>query len=122
MKFLPTALRIVLGILLILPGVVGWILSGLMVIKGFKANMLCTTGVYSLCRHPLYASWALLIVPGIVLLTNVWVAFTLPLIMCFLLIMLVEDEEKWLEGKFKEKYRTYRNRVPVILPLGKFRK
>ncbi len=118
---LPIPVRVVLGVLLIVAGLAGWILSGLTVIKGFKINKLCVTGVYSLCRHPLYASWALLIVPGIAFLTNNWPAFTIPLIMCFLLVMLVGDEERWLEAKFKGKYQAYRNHVPLLLPLGKFR-
>jgi protein-S-isoprenylcysteine O-methyltransferase Ste14 len=121
MGSLPASVRIVLGVLLIVPGLAGWILSGLTVIKGFKANKLCVTGVYSLCRHPLYASWPLLIAPGIVFLTNNWLALTIPLVMGLFLMMLAGDEERWLETKFKEGYRSYRKRVPFLLPLGKYR-
>jgi protein-S-isoprenylcysteine O-methyltransferase Ste14 len=120
--FLPSLVRTALGILLIAAGVPLWILSGKTVIKGFREGRLCTTGVFSLCRHPLYASWAVLIIPGIVLLTDNWVAFVIPLFMCVLLRVLVSREERWLEGKFGDEYRSYRKRVPSVLPLGWLRK
>jgi protein-S-isoprenylcysteine O-methyltransferase Ste14 len=118
MGFLPGPLRKGLGILLIAAGVPLWILSGKTVIKGFREGRLCTMGVYGLCRHPLYASWAVLIVPGIVLLTDNWAAFVIPFFMCGLLRVLVSREERWLEEKFGDEYRSYRKRVPAVLPLG----
>ena len=116
--FLPALARKGLGILLIVAGVPMWLLSARTVLKGFFAGRLCTTGLYGLCRHPLYASWVVLIVPGIVLLTNNWAAFSIPLFMCAILRVLVPREEKWLEKKFGNKFRAYRKQVPAILPLG----
>jgi protein-S-isoprenylcysteine O-methyltransferase Ste14 len=120
--FLPARVKTILGVLLIVLGVPLWVLSGLKVVKGFSAGKLCTTGVYGLCRHPLYAAWALLIVPGIVLLTDNWFALTIPLLMCFLLMMMVGEEDKWLESRFGARYRAYRKGVPTLLPVGWFLK
>ncbi len=116
--FLPSAVRVGLGVILIALGVPGWILSGVKVVKGFHAGRLCTSGLYGFCRHPLYASWCVLIVPGIVLLTNNWTAFIIPLFMCALVLMLVREEETWLGSRFGTAYRAYRKRVPALLPLG----
>jgi protein-S-isoprenylcysteine O-methyltransferase Ste14 len=116
--FLTTLARKGLGILLIAAGIPMWLLSARTVLKGFFAGRLCATGLYGLCRHPLYASWVILIVPGIVLLTNNCAAFAIPLFMCAILKVLVTREEKWLEEKFGDEYRAYRKQVPAILPLG----
>ena len=116
--FLPALVRKGLGILLIAVGIPMWLLSARTVIKGFFAGRLCTTGFYGFCRHPLYASWAVFIVPGIVLLTNNWAAFVIPIFMCLTLRVLVSREERWLEEKFGEEYRACRRRVPAVLPLG----
>lgn len=122
MGHIPATVRNVLGYVLIVLGIPLWILSGVTVIKGFKAAKFCTTGVYEICRHPLYASWTILIVPGIVLLSDNWLGLAIPLMMIILLKLMVREEEAWLEKRFGASYRAYKNRVPGILPIGWFKK
>ena len=106
------------GAVLIPLGLVQWIVSAATVMRGFTEGRLCTGGVYRLCRHPLYSSWAVFIVPGIALVIGNWLAFTVSLFICAVLKRLVRAEEDYLEAKFGEDYRNYRNRTPQILPLG----
>ena len=115
----PLALgRFWVGVVLIPLGLVLWLASAATVMRGFNEGRLCTGGVYKLCRHPLYASWAVLVVPGIALVIGNWLALTIPLFMCAILRRLVRVEEDYLEAKFGEDYRNYRDRTPAILPLG----
>jgi protein-S-isoprenylcysteine O-methyltransferase Ste14 len=118
MSFLPHTVRVTLGVLLVVVGLVWYVLSAKTILKGFPAGKLCTTGVYALCRHPLYASWGVSIIPGIVLLADNWLAFTIPIFMCAVMKFLVVEEERWLEKKFGKKYQAYQKRVPGLLPLG----
>ena len=79
---------------------------------------LVTDGIYRCCRHPLYASWVVFIVPGIVFLVNSWIGLTIPIFMYFVLRILVRKEEIYLASVFGSEYSDYKKRVPCILPYG----
>ena len=84
--------------------------------RGFPEGKLFTRGAYSLCRHPIYASWVVFLVPAIALLGGTWLLLLAPPLMAALLLRMVRAEEQWLEGKFGDEYRAYRRRVRAILP------
>jgi protein-S-isoprenylcysteine O-methyltransferase Ste14 len=86
--------------------------------RAFDTGTLCTIGVYSMCRHPVYASWVILIVPGLVLLSDSWAGLTIPLVMYVILRILVSKEEQSLDQKFGDEFRSYKKKVPAVLPLG----
>ncbi len=110
------------GIILIVIGVPFFIASAIGVSKAYNADKLITGGVYRCCRHPLYASWVVFIVPGIILLLNTWLGLILPIIMYVLLFILVKKEEEYLAERFGIVYRDYKNKIPCILPYGLFKK
>lgn len=118
MAFLPFLVRVILGILLVLAGGILYILSIKTIFKGFRAGKLMTNGVYGLCRHPIYASWGIAIVPGIALLCNNLAALSISIFLCAVTKLLVAEEERWLEKKFGKKYQAYQRKVPGLLPLG----
>ncbi len=121
-RFLTSApaaqIRAGVGGVLIGLGLVMWVVAVAAVMRGFSEGRLCTGGIYGVCRHPVYASWTVLIVPGIALVMGNWLALTLPLFMCAVLRLLVRVEEEYLDSKFGEEYRAYKNRVPAVLPIG----
>ena len=86
--------------------------------RAFKAGHLVTDGVYGMCRHPIYASWVIFFVPGIVLLINTSIGFSVPVVMYFILRSLVKEEDQYLEKTFGEEYLAYRKKVPAVLPIG----
>jgi protein-S-isoprenylcysteine O-methyltransferase Ste14 len=88
--------------------------------RGFVRGELFTRGVYGLCRHPIYASWIVFLVPGILLLAGSWTFLLVPAAMYGLLRFFVRDEEAFLEATFQDSYRAYRRRVPAVLPLPRF--
>jgi protein-S-isoprenylcysteine O-methyltransferase Ste14 len=89
--------------------------------RGFANGKLFTRGVYAWCRHPIYASWIISLVPGTLLLFGTWLFVLVPLMMYFALRLLVRREEEWLESTFGEEYRVYRRRVSAVLPLPPWR-
>jgi protein-S-isoprenylcysteine O-methyltransferase Ste14 len=116
--FLPHWLISILGIALIVIGVPFFIISVKTVMHAYNANELVTDGIFRCCRHPLYASWVVFIVPGMVFLANSWIGLTTPVFMYFILRILVRKEETYLENLFGSEYLEYKKSVPCILPVG----
>jgi protein-S-isoprenylcysteine O-methyltransferase Ste14 len=114
----PYWLLSILGIALILIGVPFFIIPIKKVTHAYNANALVTDGIFRCCRHPLYASWVVFIVPGIFFLINSWIGLTTPIFMYFILRLLVRKEETYLESVFGSKYLEYKKNVPCILPVG----
>lgn len=121
MEFLPYLFRVILGTALIVTGLLFFFVSVVTVMRAYHAGNLVTGGIFKCCRHPLYASWAVWIVPGIVLWVNSWMGLTAPLFMYIILRILVKKEEIYLENVFDTEYAEYKKRVPCILPYGRLK-
>jgi len=117
-KSIPYRVLAVFGWIFIVIGIPSYIISLIAVVRAYNAGNLVTTGIFRCCRHPLYASWVVFIVPGIVLLVNSWVCLTIPIFMFVILRILVNREEIYLEEVFGSVYREYKRKVPCILPYG----
>ena len=115
--FIPQIILTSIGIVLIVIGLVIYFVSYFVVNKAFDKGELVTTGIFRCCRHPLYASWVIFTVPGIILIVNSWLGLTVPLFMYFVLLKLVRKEEDFLIEKFGDEYRKYQSDVPAIWPL-----
>lgn len=104
-----------LGFLLIIVGAFGRVWASLYV-AGSKGKKLVTTGPYSLCRNPLYAS-SLLIGVGIVASFQNLILL-IPLVLfhlgCYFFTILAEERE--LTMRFGEEYENYQEAVPRLLP------
>ena len=107
-----------IGIVLIFLGIPFYLLALVPVMRAFKTGRLLTSGVYGMCRHPVYAVWLVFFVPGIALLVNSWAVLSAPFVMYFLLRTLVNKEDIYLEETFGQEYVTYKRKVPAILPYG----
>ncbi|MBN1849776.1 MAG: isoprenylcysteine carboxylmethyltransferase family protein [Deltaproteobacteria bacterium] len=114
----PPRLLSILGIALMLIGISFFIISVKTVMKAYNADLLVTQGIFRCCRHPLYCSWVVFIVPGIVLTVNSWIGLTTPVFMYILLSRLVIREEIYLEQAFGSEYVNYQKTVPCIWPVG----
>ena len=110
----------IIGILFLVIGVPFFLISVMTVVRAYNANELVTGGIFRCCRHPLYASWVVFIVPGIALLLKSWTLLTTPLFMAVILHLLVKKEEAYLERAFGSSYTAYKKRVPCILPVGQW--
>jgi len=120
LSFLPRPLVVGVGIGLLAVGLPLCVVAVLRLARGFPRGELFTRGAYGLCRHPIYGSWIVFNVPGLVLLADNWIGLLVPLPMYVALRVLVREEEQWLERIFGDAYRAYRDRVPAVLPIPRF--
>ncbi len=84
--------------------------------KHFNENKLLKEGAYRVVRHPIYSIWSFLIVPGIALILNNLLYYSLPVFLLILTLILIRSEESELESKFGEEYYEYKRNVPLIFP------
>jgi protein-S-isoprenylcysteine O-methyltransferase Ste14 len=113
---LPRVLSQIIGILLLMIGVPLYLISAITIRKYFVEGKLATKGIYGYIRHPLYGSWIVLNIPGIILLMNFLIGFAVPIFMYGVFKILIVKEEKYLEDKFGEEFYQYKNSVGEIFP------
>ena len=118
MDFVPYHILLPIGTLLIAVGAAFWIWAVVSVMRSYNAKTLCTTGPFGICRHPVYASWTVFIVPGVALVMNSWIVLTVPIVMVAMLLLTVQQEEAYLRETFGQEYADYQRRVPAVLPFG----
>jgi protein-S-isoprenylcysteine O-methyltransferase Ste14 len=120
LAFLPRPLVVAIALALLAAGIPLCVAGVIRLARGFPKGELFTRGAYGLCRHPIYASWIVFNVPGMVLLANSWVGLLVPVAMYVALRLLVREEEQWLERTFGDEYLAYRERVPAVFPLPRW--
>lgn len=113
---IPRVFTQIFGILLMIMGVPIYLISGLSIHKYFNEGKLATKGIYGYIRHPVYGSWIVFIIPGIVLLLNSLIGLTVPIFMYVVFKILIVKEDKYLEDKFGEEFFKYKKRVGEIFP------
>jgi protein-S-isoprenylcysteine O-methyltransferase Ste14 len=74
-------------------------------------------GAYSLCRHPVYASWILFLLPAIAILTGSWPMLGLPVAGWLGYKAGMAKEERELVARYGESYEKYCERTRELLPL-----
>lgn len=84
--------------------------------RGYREGRLVTTGMYALCRHPLYAIWILLILPAVALLLRSWLFLTTSVFMYLVTRVYLHREEEYLQELFGREYAEYKRRVNAIFP------
>jgi len=84
--------------------------------RAWRRGDLATTGPYARCRHPRYASWMFLMVPGLCLMSGSWLLLSVPVVMYAATRLLVGREERAMEKRFGEAWRAYRARTGRFWP------
>ena len=100
-----------IGIVLITGGVLMVISCGRKLLKSFNSDLLMTDGLYRIFRNPMYASYLLLIIPGICLLFNSWLVLSTVVINYILFSVFIKREHRYLEEKFGSEYEEYLEKV-----------
>jgi protein-S-isoprenylcysteine O-methyltransferase Ste14 len=113
---IPRMFTLILGVLLLILGIPIYLVSGLSISKYFREGKLATEGIYAYFRHPIYGSWIVFIMPGIVLLLNSLIGLSIPIFMYVIFKILIVGEDKYLEESFGEEFYEYKNRVGEIFP------
>lgn len=117
MLFLPYAVCISLGSILLAIGLIFYVKTLKTFVAGFREGKLITSGTFALCRNPIYATWVVFLFPAIGFFCRSWLVLTTALVAYIVFKVLIPNEYKALEALFGEDYRSYRANVPELLPL-----
>jgi len=80
------------------------------------AKRLVTSGVYSLCRHPMFLGYDLCALAVSIFLGSLGMIILSYPTFLLLEIRFLRKEEKILGLKFKQTYAEYKNSVPFLIP------
>ena len=114
--FVPYRILIAAAVFLLCIGIPLYIVTLKALRTAYRKGELITTGVFSICRNPLFAEVIFLILPGIILFFNSWLLLTIP---CFVYVMFkifINREESLMERAFGPEYREYKNDTPALFP------
>jgi protein-S-isoprenylcysteine O-methyltransferase Ste14 len=103
----------VIALLMLLPGVTLWIWSIKLILTNVPQNKLITNGPYSLAKHPLYTSVALLVLPSVGLLLNTWLGVVIGIALYSGSRLFSPEEEELLSKTFGPRWETYRKQVKI---------
>ena len=104
------ALRTV-SIVLLVPGVVLWLWSVVLILTKVPKGELITGGPFALMRHPLYTSVALLVLPWVGFLLNTWLGVVIGAALYVGSRMYARGEEEALAKTFGAEWDQYRRTV-----------
>jgi protein-S-isoprenylcysteine O-methyltransferase Ste14 len=104
------------GMILLVIGLIFYFLTARLLLKGLKETRLMTTGSYSLCQNPLYASLILMIIPALSLLLNSWLILTSGILGYIIFKRNIQHEYAELEDFFGEEYLQYKKNTPEFFP------
>jgi protein-S-isoprenylcysteine O-methyltransferase Ste14 len=118
LKFVHGGSKILLiaGTILMISGIVFYLSTVRMLIKGLNETRLMTTGTYGLCQNPLYASIILMIIPALSLLLNSWLVLTAGIVGYIIFKRFIRQEYAELERVFGNDYLQYKSHTPEFLP------
>ncbi|NCP46939.1 hypothetical protein COT86_03515 [Candidatus Collierbacteria bacterium CG10_big_fil_rev_8_21_14_0_10_43_36] len=91
----------------------GW--SGMMEYKIVREQKLCTTGPYRIIRHPIYLAVILEMI-GYQLVVSSWLVFVVGIIAYLVFRNHIKNEDKLLEGEYKEVFVRYKRQVGSLFP------
>ncbi len=104
------------GVLLVALGVTLWLAGVIAVMRAYDRDELVTSGVFGLVRHPVYAGWIVLILPGLSLLSGSWPLLFTPFVAAGMFRALIHREDAYLEQRFGQRYLDYKDRVNELFP------
>jgi protein-S-isoprenylcysteine O-methyltransferase Ste14 len=109
----PAPLKVV-SILLLIPGLIIWMWSVVLILIKVPQKQLITNGPYALVKHPLYTDVALLVLPWLGFLLNTWLGLVLGIVLYIGSRLFAPAEEALLARTFGQTWDEYRRKV--ILP------
>ena len=104
----------IVSIILLIPGIVIWAWSAVLILTKVPKNELITTGPYALVRHPLYTGVAFLVLPWVGILLNSWLGILLGIVLYIGSRLYSHAEEEKLSKVFGAAWDAYNKKV--LLP------
>jgi protein-S-isoprenylcysteine O-methyltransferase Ste14 len=108
----PDALKAI-SIIMLIPGVIIWIWSVVLILTEVPKNKLITNGPYSLVKHPLYTGVAFLVLPWLGFLLNTWLGLVLGIVLYVGSRLFSPEEERILSKTFGSTWDDYCKKVKI---------
>jgi protein-S-isoprenylcysteine O-methyltransferase Ste14 len=106
------ALRAI-SIVVLIPGLVLWIWSALLVLTKVPRGELITTGPFALMKHPIYTSVALLVLPWAGFMLNTWLGAAIGIALYVASRRYAPAEETALAERFGDRWDAYADAVKL---------
>jgi len=113
---IPFAILLGTGTGLMIIGLGVTIVSGFAMMRGHGRHRLLTTGTYGFCRHPMYASFIFLTIPGVSLVMNCWPVLAVSAVSYVATVVFIGEEERRLAQLFGDEWERYSEHVGRIVP------
>jgi protein-S-isoprenylcysteine O-methyltransferase Ste14 len=107
-----TALRVI-SIVVLIPGVMIWAWSVVLILTRVPRGELITSGPYSVVKHPLYTGVALLVLPWIGFLFNTWLGALIGIVVYIGSRRFAPAEEAALSKTLGATWDEYRRTVKI---------
>lgn len=105
------ALLAVIGLVVMFSGVLLFRRVGNNLEPWRPATMVVTTGIYTFTRNPMYLGMALIFAGLALVYDSLAALMLLPVVIIIIQTQVIAREEKYLETKFGDEYRAYKNKV-----------
>jgi protein-S-isoprenylcysteine O-methyltransferase Ste14 len=103
----------VVSVVVLIPGITIWLWSIILILTKVPKGELITSGPYSLMKHPLYTSVALLVLPWIGFLLNTWLGALIGVVLYIGSRIFARTEEAELSKTFGPSWDEYSNTVKI---------
>jgi protein-S-isoprenylcysteine O-methyltransferase Ste14 len=107
-----TVVRVVSFVVLV-PGLAMWVRSGALILRKVPRGELITNGPYSMVKHPLYTSVALLVLPWVGFIFNTWLGAVIGIVLYIGSRIFAPAEEAALSKTFGVSWDEYCNTVKI---------
>jgi protein-S-isoprenylcysteine O-methyltransferase Ste14 len=108
------------GILWLAAGLIFWAASAVTFLRNFGSGKLITTGIYGLCRNPIYASIIVFVLPALSLIYHSGLILSIDLVLYIGFKISIHGEVNLLKRKFGETYADYEKSVNELVPFPRF--
>jgi protein-S-isoprenylcysteine O-methyltransferase Ste14 len=99
------------GVLLMASAAIAFRRAGTTQLPTRPATTVVVSGPYRFTRNPMYVGWVIVYLGATLLTHTLWPLVLLPLVLVLMSRAVIAREERYLEAKFGDAYRTYRARV-----------
>jgi len=101
------------SIIMLIPGIIIWFWSAVLILAKVPQKKLITNGPYSLVKHPLYTGVALLVLPWLGFLFNTWLGVLIGIVLYIGSRLFSPAEEQILSKTFGAAWDEYCHKVKI---------
>ena len=109
----PPDVLMVLSIIVLIPGIILWMWSVILILTKVPKQELITAGPYAWVKHPLYTSVALLVLPWLGFLLNTWLGALVGITLYVASRLFSPEEENMLSKAFGPVWDAYLSKVRI---------